>query len=260
MGGQLQDRVAIITGSGRGQGLSAAKLFVSEGAKVVINDLDEQSVKNAVNEITSAGGTAVPAVGDVSDPAAVERVLQVAQDSFGGLDILYNNAGIGYSATERMSIGMGDILSTSIEDWQRTLDINLNGVFYFCKFGIPQLAERGGGVIINTASIAALRGGQNAHAYGASKAAIVQLTKSIAVTYGKQGIRANAICPGVIDTEMIHDTMLSDEARVTAIRQRTPIGEIGTADDIAATALFLASDAGKFITGQAVAVDGGMTA
>jgi NAD(P)-dependent dehydrogenase (short-subunit alcohol dehydrogenase family) len=122
------------------------------------------------------------------------------------------------------------------------------------------LIERGGGVVINTASIAALRGSRNAHAYGASKGGVVQLTRSIATTYGRHGIRANAICPGVIDTEMIHDTMLTDEAQVAAIRRMTPLGEIGTAEHIAEVALFLASDAGRFISGQAIAVDGGITA
>lgn len=260
MAGQLQDKVTIITGAGRGQGLAAARLFAAEGAPVVINDLDDASVHAAVKEITAAGGKAIGATGDVSDPDAVQAVLRRAKDEFGGLDILYNNAGIGYSATERMGIGMGDTVSTSVEDWERILDINLGGVFLFCKFGIPMLIERGGGVVINTASMAALRGGPRAHAYTASKGAIVALTRSLAVTYGQQGVRANAICPGVIDTEMIHETMLASDEATSAIRKRTPTGTIGTAEDIAHTALFLASDAGKFISGQAIAVDGGMTA
>jgi 2-keto-3-deoxy-L-fuconate dehydrogenase len=122
------------------------------------------------------------------------------------------------------------------------------------------LIERGGGVVINTASIAAMRGARNAHAYSASKGGIVSLTRSIAVTYGHQGVRANTICPGVIDTEMIHEYMLASEQTVTAISRGTPVGRIGTADDIANMALFLASDASSFLTGQAIAVDGGMTA
>lgn len=260
MAGQLEGKVAVITGSGRGQGLAAALLFAQEGAKVVINDLDQETVDAAVSQVTEAGGQAASAPGDVSDAEAVQSVLKVAKDTFGGIDILYNNAGVGYSATTRLDIGMSDLVSTSLEDWRRVIDINLGSIFLFCKFGIPMLAERGGGVIINTASIAALRGSRNAHAYGASKGAIVQLTKSIAITYGSQGIRANAICPGVIDTEMIRDTMLASDAATDAIRSRTPVGEIGTSEDIATTALFLASDASKFISGQAIVVDGGLTA
>jgi NAD(P)-dependent dehydrogenase (short-subunit alcohol dehydrogenase family) len=260
MTGQLHGKVAVITGAARGQGLAAAKLFAAEGASVVVNDLDPTSVEAAVESIRAAGGKAAGAVGDVSDPDDVQRVLRTAADSFGGLDVLYNNAGIGYSATARTGIGMDDVVSCSIEDWRRILDINLGSIFLFCKFGVPMLIERGGGSIINTASVAALRGSRNAHAYGASKGGIVALTRSLAVTYGRNSIRANAICPGIIDTEMIHETLLGSDAQVDMLRRMTPLREIGTADDVARVALFLASDAGKFVTGQAIPVDGGMTA
>ncbi len=260
MGGQLENRVAIITGSARGQGLAAARLFAAEGASVVVNDLDGAAVDRAVEEIRASGGQAVAAPGDVSDSDDVRRVLRVATDAFGGLDILYNNAGIGYSATKRMGIAMDDIVSCSEEDRRRIIDINLGGVFLFCKFGIPLLIERGGGAVINTASVAALRGSRNAHAYSASKGGIVALTRSIAVTYGRNGIRANAICPGVIDTDMVHETLLATDAQNAAIKRMTPLGEVGKADDIARVALFLASDAGRFVTGQAIPVDGGITA
>jgi NAD(P)-dependent dehydrogenase (short-subunit alcohol dehydrogenase family) len=258
--GVLEGKVTIITGAARGQGLAAAKLFAAEGAKVVVNDLDAESVEAAVAEIKTAGGTALGAPGDVADAGSVEAIVARTVREFGGLDVLYNNAGIGYSATSRMGIGMDDVVRCSLEDWNRILDINLGGVFHFCKYGIPALIERGGGAIINTASIAALRGSRNAHAYGASKGAIVALTRSLAVTYGRNGIRANAICPGIIDTEMIHDTLLGSEQQVTGLQRMTPLGAIGTALDIANVALFLASDAGKFVTGQAIPVDGGITA
>ncbi len=161
----------------------------------MVNDLDSASVEAAVAAVKNAGGRAAGAVGDVSKAADVQAVLQAAQDAFGGVDILYNNAGIGYSATQRFGIAMSDIVNCTEDDWRRIMDINVGGVFLFCKYGIPKLIERGGGVIINTASIAALRGAQDAHAYTASKGAILALTRTIAVTYGPKGIRANTLCP-----------------------------------------------------------------
>jgi NAD(P)-dependent dehydrogenase (short-subunit alcohol dehydrogenase family) len=235
-------------------------LFAAEGAKIVINDLDDGSVGTAVEAVRSVGADAVGAAGDVSVAGDVQRVLGRAAEAYGGIDILYNNAGIGYSATRRMGVGMDDIVSCTIEDWHRILDINLGGVFLFCKFGIPMLIERGGGSVINTASVAALKGSRNAHAYAASKGGIVALTRAMAVTYGRSGVRVNAICPGVIDTDMIHETLLGSDAQTTAIQRMTPMARIGTADDVAQMALFLASDAGAFVTGQAIPVDGGVTA
>jgi NAD(P)-dependent dehydrogenase (short-subunit alcohol dehydrogenase family) len=260
VGGQLEGRVAVITGSGRGQGLEAAKVFVGQGARVVINDIDQESVDAAVAEINEAGGQAVGARGDASESEQVREVLAKAKDAFGGLDILYNNAGIGYSAKQRMGIAMDDILNCTEADWRRIIDINLTGVFLFCKYGVPMLIERGGGTVINTASIGGLRGGGGAHAYGASKAAVIQLTRSIAITYGPKGVRANCICPGVIDTEMIQDYMLKADGAREAIGRHTPVGRIGTVNDIAQLALYLAGDASGFISGQAIAIDGGVTA
>src|SRR5262245_49012333 len=256
--GQLQGKVALITGSGRGQGLAAAKRFAAEGARVVVNDLDSASVKAAVNAIRTAGGEAIEAIGDVAASADVRRVLATVKETFGGLDILYNNACIGCSATKRFGVSMSDIVSCTEEDWRRIVDINLGGVFLFCKYGVPLLIERGSGVIINTASIAALRGAADAHAYTATKGAVVALTRAIAVTYGPKGIRANTICPGVIDTEMIHDTLIARDDIRKVLAQATPVNRIGTAEDIADVALFLASDASRFITGEALAVDGGL--
>lgn len=260
MSGVLEGRVAVITGSGRGQGLSAAKRFAEEGASVVINDLDDATVKSAVEEILSAGGKAAGAVADVSDPDDVQAMLRVAKTEFGGFDIMYNNAGIGFSAKARMGIAMDDIVSCTIEDWDRIIGINLRGAFLCSKFAVPMLEERGGGVIINTASIAALRGGPSVHAYSVSKAGVVMLTRCTASAYGKLGIRCNAILPGVIDTDMIHDTMLTSDQARDGIAMATPIGRIGTPEDIANVAVFLASDAASFLTGQAIPVDGGMTA
>ncbi len=256
--GQLQGKVALITGAGRGQGLAAARRFAAEEARIVVNDLDPQSVQAAVESLRAAGGEAVEAVGDVSAAADVQRALAIAKDTFGGLDILYDNAGIGYSATKRFGVAMSDVVSYTEEDWRRILDINIGGVFLFCKYGIPLLIERGGGVILNTASIAALRGGPDAHAYTATKGAVLALTRAIAVTYGPRGVRANTLCPGVIDTEMIHEALIERDDVRTALARNTPLRRIGTAEDIAEVALFLVSDASRFITGEAFAVDGGL--
>jgi meso-butanediol dehydrogenase / (S,S)-butanediol dehydrogenase / diacetyl reductase len=258
--GQLEGRVAVITGAGRGIGFAAAQVFAREGAKLVVCASSDASVRAAVDSIVASGGEAVGVAGDVADSKHVQSVLAQAKGRFGGLDILYNNAGVGYSATERFGIGMDDTVACSEDSWRRVLDINLTGVFLFCKYGIPLLIERGGGVIINTASIGALRGARNAHAYMASKAGVISLTRSIAVTYGANGIRANTICPGVIDTEMVQSKLLPTEESRMAIAAATPVGRVGLAGDIAQMALFLASDGATFISGQTMVVDGGMTA
>ena len=255
---QLEDKVALITGSGRGQGLVAARLFAAQGARIVVNDLDQQSVDDAVNAIRDSGGEAVGAPGDVSNSDDVQAMLSAGKREFGGIDILYNNAGIGYSATQRFGIAMSDIVNCSEDDWQRINDINIGGTFRVCKYGIPELIARGGGAIVNTASIAALRGAADAHAYTATKGAIVALTRAIAVTYGEKGIRANTICPGVIDTEMIHDTLIDNGAIRDALANATPVKRNGTPEDVAEVALFLASGHSRFITGEAIAVDGGL--
>lgn len=253
--GQLDGKTALITGSGRGQGLAAAHLFAAQGAQVVVNDLDQESVDAAVESIRAEGGQATGVVGDVSDEGDVQRMLAAA-DQFGGLDVLYNNAGIGNSATQRFGIGMTDLVNCTLEDWNRIIAINLTGSFLTCKYGIPTMAARGGGSIINTSSIHGIAGMPSAHAYSATKGALNAITRAIAVTYGPQGIRCNAILPGVVETEMIADALASEEVRETFI-DGTPLRRPGTAMDMAQTALWLASDASSFVTGQEIVVDGG---
>jgi len=255
--GQLEGKVAIITGSGRGIGRAAAELFAAEGASVVVNDLDQDAIDATVSVIQGAGGDALGLQGDVSKSTDVRAILVQTREHFGGLDILYNNAGIGYSAAQRFGIAMDDVVNCSEQDWQRILEININSIFLFCKYAMPMLTDGGGGSVINTASAAALRGITHAHAYVAAKGAITALTRAIAVAYGKQGLRANTICPGVIDTEMVHDVLIADADVRVAITNATPLDRIGLPDDVARVALFLASAASAFVTGETIVVDGG---
>ena len=253
--GQLEGKIVVITGSGRGQGLAAARLFSAEGARIVVNDLDEESVDKAVAEIRAAGGEAEGSVGDISDADDVQRLLGVAQ-SLGGLDVLYNNAGIGNSAVQRFGIGMADIVNCTLEDWNRVIAINLTGAFLTAKYGIPMLIARGGGSVINTSSIHGIIGCPSAHAYSATKGGLNAITRAIAVTYGPQGVRCNAILPGVVQTDMIGDALAVPEIR-EAMVNAAPLRKAGTADDMAQAALWLASDASAFVTGQEIVVDGG---
>lgn len=253
--GQLDGKIVVITGSGRGQGLAAARLFASEGARIVVNDLDEESVDKAVAEIEAQGGTAEGAVADISDPDDVQRMLGVAE-RMGGLDVLYNNAGIGNSAVKRFGIQMDDLVNCTLEDWNRIISINLTGPFLTCKYGIPMLIARGGGVIINTSSIHGIIGCPSAHAYSATKGGLCAITRAIAVTYGPQGVRCNAILPGVVETEMIEDAFTTEQGR-NHMTNSAPLRKSGTAQDMANAALWLASDASSFVNGQDIVVDGG---
>jgi NAD(P)-dependent dehydrogenase (short-subunit alcohol dehydrogenase family) len=253
--GQLDGKIAVITGSGRGQGLAAAHIFAREGAKVVVNDLDEESVDKAVAEIIAEGGEAKGAPADISKEEDVQRLLGVAE-SWGGLDVLYNNAGIGNSAVKRFGIGMEDIVNCTLEDWNRVISINLTGSFLTAKHGIPMIIARGGGSIINTSSIHGIIGCPSAHAYSATKGGLNAITRAIAVTYGPKGVRCNAILPGVVQTDMIGDALAIPEVREAMVKA-APLRTAGTAEDMANAALWLASDNSKFVTGQEIVVDGG---
>lgn len=253
--GLLDGKITVITGSGRGQGLAAARIFTDEGARVVVNDLDEESVEKAVAELRADGADVEGCVGDVSHEDDVKRLLGVAE-KMGGLDVLYNNAGIGNSAVKRFGVGMEDIVNCTLEDWNRVIAINLTGSFLTIKHGVPMMAARGGGSIINTSSIHGIIGCPAAHAYSATKGGLNAITRATAVTYGPQGIRCNAILPGVVDTEMIGDALAIPEVR-EAMTVAAPLRVAGTPEDMANAALWLASDLSKFVTGQEIVVDGG---
>jgi NAD(P)-dependent dehydrogenase (short-subunit alcohol dehydrogenase family) len=241
--GRLDGKVALITGGASGMGMVASRLFAAEGARVVLTDLADDAGQTVAKEIESDGGQAAYVHADVA--AAVER--------FGGLHVLYNNAGV-------MLADDGSVDSTDASIWDTTLAINVKGVAFGCKYGIPAMIGSGGGSIINVASFVAWLGAATSQtAYTASKGAVLAMTREIAVEYARKGVRCNALCPGPIDTPMLAE-LLSDPARRQRRFVHIPMGRLGKAEELAKAALFLASDDSSFMTGASLIVDGGITA
>ena len=251
MAGRLEGKVALITGAAAGLGRVAAERFASEGAHVVIADVLDGS--DAVAAVEEAGGKAIAVPCDVTDEDQVCAAVAAAVDTFGGLHVLYNNAGVMLGEDD-------DPVTTPLETYQRTMDINVKGVLLGCRHGIPALLESGGGSIVNVASFVAHMGAATPQiAYTASKGAVLAMTREIAVTYARQGIRANALCPGPIMTPMLAK-FLSDDARRQRRLVHIPMGRFGEPVEIANGALFLASDESAWMTGQSLIIDGGITA
>ena len=205
--------------------------------------------------VKQAGGAMVFAQADVSSAKDCENVVRAAMSTYGRIDILYNNAGVGFSSP----LSMGDILNTPEEDWDRVLAINLKSMFLMCKYAIPEMIKTGGGSIVNTASIAALIGSEAAHAYTASKGGMIALGRALAVEFGPRNIRVNMICPGAIDTPMIAP-VVDPLKKAGQAFMTSPIRRLGTPEDIANCALYLASDESTFVTGATFVVDGGFIA
>jgi NAD(P)-dependent dehydrogenase (short-subunit alcohol dehydrogenase family) len=245
--GKLDGKVALITGAGSGIGRATALLFAKEGSKVVVADYVPAGGKETAEMIKTAGGEAIFLEIDVSKTADVQTMVKSTLDTYGGIDILYNNAGVlgGYLFTADLSE----------EEFDRIIGINLKGVFLGLKHVIPVMIGRGGGVIINTASTAGLIGLPGQPAYCASKAAVIQLTKAAALEYADQNIRINCICPGGIETPLAR----MKEGEVPPFRQPQPMRRMGGPEDIAWAALYLACDDSAYVTGIALTVDGGWT-
>jgi NAD(P)-dependent dehydrogenase (short-subunit alcohol dehydrogenase family) len=251
---RLQNKVALITGGTSGIGEATAILFAKEGAKIAITGRNEKRGYAVTEQILKDGGQTVFLRTDVRKADECRRAVDETVSSFGCLDILFNNAGVFYPHTT---------LACSEEEWDLQIDINLKGTFLMSKFALPGMIERGSGVIINNSSGWGLVGGDAAVAYCASKGGVVLLTKAMAIDHGRQGIRVNCICPGDVDTPMLPEDARRRgqkwEDYLAACRHR-PLGRVGTADEIAKAALFLASDDSSFMTGAALVVDGGGTA
>jgi NAD(P)-dependent dehydrogenase (short-subunit alcohol dehydrogenase family) len=250
---QLAGRVALITGAGHGQGAAAARLFAREGAAIAVADLDEVRAKDVAAAIEGDGGRAVAIGADVSDEADVVRMVATTVDAFAGLHVLYNNAGV---------LLPGTVEELDLERWERQFRVNVGGVFLCSKHALPHL-RRQGGAIINTASTAGVVGEAGSAGYCATKGAIVNLTRAMALDHAREGIRVNCICPGWIDTgfnDPAIERMGGDDAVAAAVDTYVPMGRQGSADEVASVALFLASDSSSLMTGAVVTVDAGLTA
>jgi NAD(P)-dependent dehydrogenase (short-subunit alcohol dehydrogenase family) len=247
---RLENKVALITGAGMGQGRTACLIFAREGAKIVALDIDEAAGNKTVNLVKEQGGEAVYCNCDIADEKQVEKAVVDGINAFGQLNILYNNAGVLWRDKDF------EVTRTTEESWDRVMNINLKGAVWVCKYGVPELIKAGGGSIINIASVSALLGFTTAQdAYTCSKGALVSLTRSLAIVYAKHKIRANTIHPGAVDTPMQKEW--DDETR-KAIAEWVPLGRVGKPEDIANCALFLASDESAYVTGAEIVVDGGI--
>jgi len=245
---RLQDRVAVITGGGGGIGLATARRFASEGAKVVVVDLNAEAGKAAAEEV---GGEFVPA--DVSDEGAVRALFDGVASRYGRLDIAFNNAGISPPDDD-------SILTTGFDAWERVMRVNTTSVFFCCKYAIPHMQAQGKGSIINTASFVALMGAATSQiAYTASKGGVLAMTRELGVQFAREGIRVNALCPGPIATPLLMELFAKDPDRAARRLVHVPMGRFGQPEEIAAAAAFLASDDSSFMTASSFVVDGGIT-
>lgn len=249
----FQGRVAIVTGAGSGIGRAAALAFSDAGASVVIADLDENASRETLELIGSSSSRVLIHQTDVRVPGDVEKLVAATVRTFGRLDFAFNNAGIVEGSTAKVA-------DVEISTWQRVIDVNLTGVWLCMKYQIPEMMKCGGGSIVNTASVAGLTGMGGSAAYVASKHGVIGLTKAAALDYARSGIRVNAICPAAIRTPMLDASIGVNPGAEDYFLQFEPLGRFGAPEEIAATALWLCSDAAAFITGHALAVDGGALA
>ena len=249
--GRLEGKVCVITGAGGGMGREAAILFTAEGASVCAADVN---LAAADETVALCDGEAFAVAADVADENQVAAMMAATAERFGGIDVLYNNAGI--SPDDDASI-----LDTTVEAWQRVQDVNTKGVFLCCKHGIPYLRRRGGGSVINVASFVAILGAATSQiSYSASKGAVLSMSRELAVQFAREGIRVNALCPGPVETPLLLNIFGDDPAALERRRIHWPTGRLGKPREIVNGALFLASDDSSYVNGSTFLVDGGLTA
>lgn len=257
MTGRVENKVAIITGASTGIGRQTALLFAREGAKVVGASRTQSTLDAMVAEVQAAGGEAIGVAGDLSDEHQAARVVGAAVDTFGGVDVLVNNAGVGYSYRSVRPDSMLDIAASPADEWDHVMSINLGAMVHMSRHAIPEMRKRGGGAVVNIASVLGLVGNPDAHAYTAAKGAMVNLTRSMAVAYGKENIRTCVVCPGYIETPLVEeyiDYLNAEERRFTW----NPMGRMGHPEEIASGILWLASDEASYCNGTVLTIDGGM--
>jgi 2-keto-3-deoxy-L-fuconate dehydrogenase len=251
---RLGGKNALITGGGSGIGRAMALAFVAEGAQVFVADMRGAAAEETVHQVSRAGGDAVAFQADVTNSANVQAMIAAALDRFTRIDVLCNNAGIGSTQT---------VIDTPEDVWETVFAVNVRGIFLCCKYTLPHMIEAGGGVIVNTASAAGLVGLKNRAAYCASKGAVISLTRAMAVDHVGQKIRCNCICPGTVDSPWVGrllDAAPDPIAERAALVARQPMGRLGTPEEVARAAVYLASDDADFVTGSALVIDGGLTA
>ena len=250
---RLDGKVTIITGGGSGMGRTAAELFAKEGARVVVADFSEASGRETIAQVLAAGGQATFVKADVSNEADARGMVQHAVATYGRVDVLYNNAGVMPEADH-------SVIDTDTDTWDKVMAVNVRGVFLGCKYAIPQMLEQGSGSIISTASFVAILGcSVPQDAYTASKGAVLALTRSMAVQFAGRGVRSNSISPGPIETPLLMDWLLKDEAAKQLRLNRNPSGRFGKPEEIVNVAIYLASDESKWTNGANFVIDGGIT-
>ena len=250
---RLAGKRAFVSGAGGGIGEATALKFAREGARVIAADIRGEAAAATARKITEHGGEAVAVSGDIADPAACKKLIDEGVRALGGLDVMFNNAGI-------VLPGDKGPVDTPVAIWDKTIAVNLTGVFLACKYGIPHLLKSGGGAVVNNASVVALVGSAYPQiAYTAAKGGVVSMTRELAIMYARKSVRFNAVCPGPVNTTMVK-AFIKEEANWESRRPYMPMGRIGTVEEVANLVAFLASDEASYITGAAYAADGGISA
>jgi NAD(P)-dependent dehydrogenase (short-subunit alcohol dehydrogenase family) len=253
LAGRIEGRVAVVTGGCSGIGLATVRRFAAEGAKLVIGDLDDDRGAQIVDELASTGAAATYVHVDVTDKDQVDALFGTAKETYGSVDIAFNNAGI--SPPEDDSI-----LDTELEAWRRVQEVNLTSVYLCCKAALPHMLEQQRGSIINTASFVAVMGAATSQiSYSASKGGVLSMSRELGVQFARQGVRVNALCPGPVNTPMLKELFATDPERAARRLVHAPMGRFGEPEEIASAVLFLASDDSSFVTASQFLVDGGIS-